>query len=218
METKKCPKCGQEKQLDHFSKDSTKRDGLQIVCKACQKLISAAYRAKNPEYFAKKSKNRYHTIGKLQNKERYQGARDAYLARRDASLKTPRGRLYGIFSAARDRARRSGLDCTITLEWTLEQWNAQSGRCAVTGIELTTERNPVGVRFSNPFNPSLDKINADLGYTQENTRLVCVMVNLALNRFGDDSFDKMCRAYILKKETEMKIKDAAWELAEKVAA
>ena len=44
------------------------------------------------------------------------------------------------------------------------------------------------------------------------------MVNLALNRFGDDSFDKMCRAYILKKETEMKIKDAAWELAEKVAA
>lgn len=49
--------------------------------------------------------------------------------------------------------------------------------------------------------PVLDKyrknyIDSTLGYTKDNVRLVCTIVNMALNEFGDIIFDKMCRAYV----------------------
>lgn len=47
-----------------------------------------------------------------------------------------------------------------------------------------------------PFAPSIDRINAKLGYTKDNVRLVCTIVNMVLNEFGDNIFDKMCRAYV----------------------
>lgn len=35
MEKKRCKKCGQEKELSEFHKDSSKRDGRKSVCKSC---------------------------------------------------------------------------------------------------------------------------------------------------------------------------------------
>ena len=38
MEIKKCSKCGETKGLDCFSKNSTKKDGLQNQCKTCNSV------------------------------------------------------------------------------------------------------------------------------------------------------------------------------------
>lgn len=47
-ELKKCTKCGEWKPHDQFSKQSSKKDGLQSHCRACQ----AAYYAANRERYA----------------------------------------------------------------------------------------------------------------------------------------------------------------------
>lgn len=196
---KQCCRCKTLQDISNFSKDSTKRDGLQMTCKACQKEVGAKYRANNPNYFKTKNKERYHSTGKLENKERYEKYKTDYLRRRDDELKSVRGRLYVIFSGARERARRGGREFALTLDWVMELWVLQDGKCAVTGLPLTLDRNPNGERFYNPFNPSLDRIDATVGYTKENTRLVSVVVNLSMNIFGDSVFDRMCAAYIEKR-------------------
>jgi hypothetical protein len=43
MNKKTCLSCGSEKSINEFSKDKTKRDGLQASCKSCNKT----YRSKN---------------------------------------------------------------------------------------------------------------------------------------------------------------------------
>lgn len=43
METKVCTRCGQEKPLEEFNKDSRKRDGLASHCKECHNKICKAY-------------------------------------------------------------------------------------------------------------------------------------------------------------------------------
>jgi hypothetical protein len=66
-------------------------------------------------------------------------------------------------------------------------------KCAITKIKFIFDKGNTSRR---PFSPSIDRINSKLGYTKDNVRLVCVIVNLALNEFGDENFDKMCRAYV----------------------
>lgn len=57
---KNCTKCGEIKAVSEFSKDASKRDGLQSKCKACEaayratiadktNCYNAAYRASNSE-------------------------------------------------------------------------------------------------------------------------------------------------------------------------
>lgn len=45
-----CPKCGEDKALAEFGKDRHKPDGLQSRCRSCQRQLTAARRAANPDY------------------------------------------------------------------------------------------------------------------------------------------------------------------------
>ena len=189
---KTCGKCKQALPFEMFSKDRTKKDGMQYRCKPCQSRDSAAFAARNPGYFKQKGLERYHKIGASQNQERYQRYKSEYLERAKSWRTQPSGRLYSVYAAARSRAKQRGLDFEISLEWVESLWDQQKGRCKVSGIQMTTEQTDGGQRFYHPFNPSLDRIDASLGYTTSNTRLVSVIVNVALNRFGDETFKAMC--------------------------
>ena len=50
---KKCIKCGEEKPLSEFYKDSIRKDGLRGPCKVCDINKSRSYR----EQFPEKAKN-----------------------------------------------------------------------------------------------------------------------------------------------------------------
>jgi adenine-specific DNA methylase len=43
---KRCPKCGEEKPLDNFSFDKSRRDGKHCYCKPCQSLVVKAGKRK----------------------------------------------------------------------------------------------------------------------------------------------------------------------------
>lgn len=198
--TRICSKCGQEKSLSEFHRDRSNVLGIQHRCKECTKIKNKQYALENREYFKKKGKEKYDPT---QNQERYEKTRDNYLARATAYRATPRGKLKGLLVAAKKRSAKSGLPFDLTIEWVLELFHLQDGTCSMTGLPFSLERGGYNERFQNPFSPSLDRINSTLGYTENNTRLVCTIVNLALNRFGDDAFDLMCESYVSRKSRSL---------------
>lgn len=191
MEQRKCYKCKVEKPLnkDFFYKEY---DNFQKTCKDCQKKRNSEYRANKKEYFDAKNKEHYK---KENNKERYKKYQENYKERHSNFSKTIRGKLYDLLEAARGRAKKNNIPIDIDLNYLLELYEQQGGKCKLTNLNFTLNTRKEGQHF-NPFNPSIDKINHKGGYTKENIRLVCVIVNLSLNEFGEDNFKLMCEAYI----------------------
>lgn len=103
-------------------------------------------------------------------------------------------RLREMLWAAKGRGR---YEVTARVEDLRAIWDAQGGRCALTGMEMTL----------NSFDPrgvSADRIDHNLGYTPDNLRLLTLQANRALARFGEAAFYEMCEAAVLarpKKET-----------------
>lgn len=207
---RKCWKCQTTKPLDpvYFYKDRRNPLGFQACCKVCSKERGKQYAKDHREYFKQKGREKYNPA---ENAGRYQKYRKDYLERRDEERTTAKVRLRELLGVARKRATKSGLPFTITLDWALEAFQRQEGKCLLTGILLTFDRNPYGMRFYRPYSPSLDQIEPGKGYTPENTRLVCVAVNLALNRFGEDVFKLVCEGF-LRRHQERRLESTLVDL------
>lgn len=99
-----------------------------------------------------------------------------------------------LYKTAKSRAKHYGMEFSLTpgdMEAMIER---SGGRCEITRIAFHTKRT-AGCRRA-PYAPSLDRIHCELGYTAENTRLVCVAVNLALNEFGYDILLRISRRIV----------------------
>lgn len=200
--TRKCWVCHSELPLNHkhFYRDWHDSVGFQKMCRSCNKLKNAEYNRSRREYIKRKNKARYETTLRLDpdfNKRRYAQNKEAYKRRRRQQLSTVAGWVYGLYSAARDRATGRRMRFSITLEDVETLFSQQENQCALTGIPFTFIHHQSGNRRRyNPWNPSLDRIDSDKGYTKGNVRLVAVCVNLALNWYGETVFERMCRAYL----------------------
>ncbi len=62
-------------------------------------------------------------------------------------------------------------------------------------FDLTTGR---GRWQKFPFVPSLDRKTPALGYTEDNCRVVCLIVNEAMNRWGFDPLLKLARRLVAR--------------------
>lgn len=77
------------------------------------------------------------------------------------------------FCGVRDRAKKHGLELDFDREYLLELWTEQEGKCALSGIEMTS------TIFSGrtPTNMSVDRIDSNKGYIKGNIQLVCMAAN-----------------------------------------
>lgn len=103
-----------------------------------------------------------------------------------------------MFQNSRARAQKSQIDFDLDKEFLSDLFEKQSNKCALTGISFEYEVTNSGYRHRRPFAPSLDRINCQNGYTKDNVRIVCIIVNFALCEFGDEAFNKMCKAYVAR--------------------
>jgi len=107
-----------------------------------------------------------------------------------------KGYLSEWIANIKNRVKAKGWDFEIDAAFIQELFSKQSGKCALTKIPFTFNFEKCKTVKKDPFSPSIDRIDSAKGYTKDNVRLVCMVVNLALNEFGDDTFSKMCRAFV----------------------
>ena len=88
----------------------------------------------------------------------------------------PKGPLWRaawkLWKAAKYRARKLHLEFSITVDFVFER--IKTGKCEVTGADLKL----IGGQRS-PWSASLDRKNPSIGYTPENSQLVCWIYNAA---------------------------------------
>lgn len=188
---KRCYKCATVKPISEFTKEKCKYDGYASRCKTCNKNAIFYFKENNPNYFKIKGKERY---DKSENPARYQKYQKQYLERIAKRRSTLRGKIMELLVVAKKRATKNNLAFDLDIDWAMDLCQNQNGCCKLTNIPFTLHAK--GETKYHPFNPSLDKIDAKKGYTKDNTRLVCVVINLSLNQFGDETLKKMCVAFV----------------------
>ena len=75
-----------------------------------------------------------------------------------------------VISAAKKRQAERGVAVTMTSDGLMAKLHAASYRCALSGVEF--RQDPFG-RFG-PTLPSVDRIDPDGPYSDDNTRVVCL--------------------------------------------
>jgi hypothetical protein len=167
------------------------------VCgsKACQNKKKNQHRLDNLP--------RYRELAREERKRNFPG-------RRASALVRAKKRYYSdnldsvaalMFQHAKSRNKTHGLDFDIDKEYLLSLFERQNNECALTGIKFQYDigDDSLDLTHKRPFAPSLDRIDSKRGYTKDNVRIVCVIVNFALCEFGDQVFDQMCEAYVNRK-------------------
>jgi hypothetical protein len=92
----------------------------------------------------------------------------------------------------RVRARARGAGVHLSVDELMEKWDAQQGRCALTGVPMShTYSLAVPDRYER--NASLDRIDARGDYTPDNTQLVCAIVNRMKWQTDQGEFEWWCR-------------------------
>lgn len=92
-----------------------------------------------------------------------------------------------LHTQTRRSAKARGLIYELTPEWFLAKLEA--GVCELTGL-------PLGRFWSrDPHGPSPDRLDNDIGYTDENTRVILWWINQAKHNWPEDVFQSLMREY-----------------------
>lgn len=108
------------------------------------------------------------------NKFRFSKNKEQELSKQKEYFKTEKGRAIRLYHGA---FKRNPLFLDISMNWIYDK--LKNGFCEVTGL-------PFSYEAKSPWAPSLDRIDSNLGYTKENTRIVIWLYNTAKNIYTDE--------------------------------
>ena len=191
-----CYKCKFVKPLDKFRNRSSNPLGKDYLCKECQKQIKrnrTQKKIKNIEtvpnqrtcYSCKEIKNLTDFVKRTQNKFGY-----SYECKccKNIKKRKPTNKLKQPLWVSRlkhtltKRSKKYKVE-NITSEFLNSLYEKQDGKCYYTGIKMSII-NPK----KNLFQISLDRLDSNLGYAQNNVVLCCYGINLCKSDTTEKDF------------------------------
>ena len=164
---KYCTSCKSEKPIEEFGKDKHVKSGIHSSCLACHRLQKKGYD------YQKQRQNR-----------------NEYLFSNEPE-KFKRHRLTDILRGAKNRAKRKGLEFSLTKDWIL---NSTPEKCPVLGLEFSYINNPTQkLKVGN--SPSIDRIHSDKGYTPDNCIMISLRANVIKNNATPEELGKIFAFY-----------------------
>jgi hypothetical protein len=98
---------------------------------------------------------------------------------------TIEGRAKVFLRNAKNSALKRNQEFSITIEDIVKCWDQQVGFCAYSGRKMTLDAGLLNT-------VSIERIDSKVGYTAENTILVCQAINRMKSDFPFDEFYKLC--------------------------
>ena len=115
------------------------------------------------------------------------------MAYSDDYKRTIAGRAVSLMGNARKRCKEKGIELSITQAWVEE--HLFRGTCEITGLHFCFE--PPDQKATRRWDaPSLDRIDKDKPYTEDNTRVILWAVNCALSEYGTEIMLPILKAMI----------------------
>lgn len=114
-----------------------------------------------------------------------------------------------IFKSIKRSAIKRNLEFDITKQYLWDLFLKQDRKCAISGVELSF--GSVGVRFTR--NTSLDRVDNDKGYTEDNVQWVHKDVNMMKRAHNLSDFIEICKI-ITENQFKVKIEEGRCELCE----
>lgn len=145
---KTCRTCEQTLVVAEFTKNKAAKDGLQSVCKSCDKQRQLKRR--------------------IDKKDELLAYGRQYQAKKRTDFTH---RLQMLLNASKQRAALKNREHTITLA-DIQQKYPVDGKCPIFGITL--QFNSVGFRDNSP---SIDRIDSTKGYTHDNIQIISWKAN-----------------------------------------
>jgi len=99
---------------------------------------------------------------------------------------TIQGKAKIFLQNARKSAAKRGQEFVLSIDDVVQCWEDQSQICAYSGRKMTLESG-------KPNTVSIERIDSKIGYTKDNTILVCQAINRMKSDFGFDEFYDLCR-------------------------
>lgn len=186
---KRCTHCNLEKPSTEYHNSTKRKDGKYPRCVSCRRAESIQNREKRRAYNQK-----YYTENSAKISQRWFENRENNLARHGAYYQTIRGRAVRLLNSA----KKSPDGCTLTLDHVMS--GIEREVCPVTGFrfDLRTDERSRSGRHTNPFAPSLDRVDPTLGYTNENTRVVVWQYNFMKGELSDADVLAMCKVIVAR--------------------
>lgn len=218
---KVCTGCGLSKLTSEYGY-SRKSNGVPLLRAQCRSCYNAKRRrhywtdgvkdekqAKRREYEHKSglaARRKERRRSDLVLREQEKAARDRYRSNPEVSVRLsdyrakyrerPEARAKTLLLSSRKRAEKKCIPFSLRESWVLER--VSSGVCELTGLPFDYGPAPNGWRY-NPNSPSIDRIDAKGGYTEDNCRVVLTALNNALSQYGDGYFAMIAEAFLRRR-------------------
>lgn len=166
---KTCTKCGMLKPatLEYFSPHKGCRNGLNPVCRECQRSYLRAWKRIHAERIGARRRALYAERTAVVHAERERQRKQTYPLRIRAQIMR-----QGMI----DRSRKMSLPFDrdiLTVEYIID-WIRRTPSCPCCGIRIDYNFK-FGQR--NNASPSIDRVNSGGGYTLDNVALICWRCN-----------------------------------------
>ena len=106
---------------------------------------------------------------------------------REKKYSTIEGRIPTFLVSCRNNAQKRGNEFDLTAQDLIDMWAKQEGTCCYSGFQMELQPN-------SPFSVSVERVDNSIGYTVENTVLVCKAVNSMKSSMTGEQFLMFCRA------------------------